>query len=1057
MLFATNSHPSPQLALPFALCGPLFPFPSFVFDCGESPLLKLYGRQTHAIPQPMPYVGEDTILRFQDAFGRDDQSLRRVYASSLRSLYPHLFFTYEPRPHNIFVTESGQVFTSPSSTYLPPIPRRLSDENIPTVQWFMSVQWSNNSFPWAAWTPTRLETSVPMYRVLSLPHNLPYECRNGKYFLKGDIVQHWQQLEECLFYSALKFMEGFTLPLTPLSGTYIVPTRYGYHNGYGTLSTLQRRVSLSRLAFLPLIGMLCWAYNIRGELMKRREGKLLLEHADLPASWLGILREQDWYLASVPRAGVIVDPLTCQWPNFIKTAVEKVPLWIAIPPSEDPARTMTDLQLSPAYMPYCPTLKCIELAIQRGGTLLWEHRQSLLHSGPSAPDEAASSESAPPQADASAAPTNEPEDEAEYEELASPLDKKIAGDAVEWFKRKERSVQEHLQKTTDRSLIAKHHNAMEMLKKGDYGPVKARYFELVKGRDGWIKKFYSARDAPDRWLSVVRRPQCLLFDPFEYAWYACEAVCPPPQTTAEIYDEIFRSDSGDEDDDGDYYPPPAPNVAQAAPPSQPDFNSLVAKTFPGLSLQAETFTVEPLSTILRSRYGIASHLLAGPPCSEPKAGFYVANCLSLGLTQGPEWMPPSPLVEFLSCFAPRKALSPHTPKQGQSSGIAATRHRSSASHPPTSLSHRPSSDRALLRATSSRSSHAPYDRNSPGRSAASRPPPRTFLESDLFSRDLTPFGHHFRIGSLDVWDARDPKRVPMRWYLLLDKGPGTSQWVIAVKDALTAVQCLRGFPSCSSSRDLAACLLQRGIAFQTLGRREIKSDYSPRPLPPRSETLGLGVREEGYSPDYCDFVAYVRARDRVFADHVVLRAAFLSGGLPWRMALDSRGHLDISLVVAGPLGHDGSYGLELRDQRYLYFDDGLSLPDMDALSGVYLIKDSQPAEERHMAWFPSIKHWLNSGVYVGYWSHRNEEWYRERVAVLETLANCRFEEGRYMVHQRDSHSGQAVVGEFKYPFPILTLKSWKTLLGNRKESREFEAAFQRAARDCVCQLLSQRQ
>ncbi|EPQ51172.1 hypothetical protein GLOTRDRAFT_133489 [Gloeophyllum trabeum ATCC 11539] len=119
--------------------GLIFPHPHLVFSRADSPSRSLCAvlyspSLASSSIAPMPYVGEDTILRFQDAFGRDDQSLRRVYASSLRSLYPHLFFTYEPRPHNIFVTESGQVFTSPSSTYLPPIPRRLSDENIPTVQ-----------------------------------------------------------------------------------------------------------------------------------------------------------------------------------------------------------------------------------------------------------------------------------------------------------------------------------------------------------------------------------------------------------------------------------------------------------------------------------------------------------------------------------------------------------------------------------------------------------------------------------------------------------------------------------------------------------------------------------------------------------------------------------------------------------------------------------------------------------------------------------------------------------------------------------------------------------
>lgn len=159
----------------------------------------------------------------------------------------------------------------------------------------------------------------------------------------------------------------------------------------------------------------------------------------------------------------------------------------------------------------------------------------------------------------------------------------------------------------------------------------------------------------------------------------------------------------------------------------------------------------------------------------------------------------------------------------------------------------------------------------------------------------------------------------------------TESWILAVELASSVVQILRNEMWGSTRWDWANQLLERGMAFQTLGTTGRK------PYNGKSKTLAMGWRPHNFIPKMAiDYVAYVAKRDD-FLSGPRGRAALLRGGIVWRLAKDV---VKRSTVVVGPCRPEYEAPKLVfkgrSDGRFMY-DDDLTEEETDLICGVYRV------------------------------------------------------------------------------------------------------------------------
>ncbi|KAG2746306.1 hypothetical protein P692DRAFT_20876411 [Suillus brevipes Sb2] len=120
-------------------------------------------------------------------------------------------------------------------------------------------------------------------------------------------------------------------------------------------------------------------------------------------------------------------------------------------------------------------------------------------------------------------------------------------------------------------------------------------------------------------------------------------------------------------------------------------------------------------------------------------------------------------------------------------------------------------------------------------------------------------------------------------------------WTLAIPDPITAVMCLRRNWG-SDLKEIALALLQRGMAFRTLQCMAI----APNLRCPLTElrTYTLGHRQLPFCAIYADYVVYEQLHHK-FMNQPRARAAFLHGGLIWRLALHSLGFDCLPSILDG--------------------------------------------------------------------------------------------------------------------------------------------------------------
>jgi hypothetical protein len=159
-----------------------------------------------------------------------------------------------------------------------------------------------------------------------------------------------------------------------------------------------------------------------------------------------------------------------------------------------------------------------------------------------------------------------------------------------------------------------------------------------------------------------------------------------------------------------------------------------------------------------------------------------------------------------------------------------------------------------------------------------------------------------------------------------------AQWDLVLEDAATVLECFRR--DGESVLEIARFLLNSGRPFST----RVTQFKIPHLVLRPTELVILGWRPKGYQSHLADYAYYEQLRNDFMArPHA--RAAFLAGGIVWRLAMHSAGNLAEERALNGPSEEALPFGKYFPhpDNNELMWDDTLTETEMDLICGVYKV------------------------------------------------------------------------------------------------------------------------
>ncbi|KAG1850421.1 hypothetical protein F4604DRAFT_1592846 [Suillus subluteus] len=147
-------------------------------------------------------------------------------------------------------------------------------------------------------------------------------------------------------------------------------------------------------------------------------------------------------------------------------------------------------------------------------------------------------------------------------------------------------------------------------------------------------------------------------------------------------------------------------------------------------------------------------------------------------------------------------------------------------------------------------------------------------------------------------------------------------------------------------------------------------------------TYTLGYQQSPFCMIYADYVIYKQLHHE-FMNMPQARAAFLHGGLIWRLELHSLGFNHLPSVLDGILPEAVPFGLLLCSNDQTYYDDKLSEEEIDFMCRTYYMQD-----QGTVSWWPQPHAWNASGLNVGFWSARCEDWFQTCLGNIQEGVSC---------------------------------------------------------------------
>lgn len=164
--------------------------------------------------------------------------------------------------------------------------------------------------------------------------------------------------------------------------------------------------------------------------------------------------------------------------------------------------------------------------------------------------------------------------------------------------------------------------------------------------------------------------------------------------------------------------------------------------------------------------------------------------------------------------------------------------------------------------------------------------------------------------------------------------PDATKWLLATKDAPTALQCLR----CGWGPTLEHVVrhfVEGGFPFNTLHPVPSQNLGTLRYTPP----ISLGYRDPGYRPSPVDYAIYEQLRDASLTPSVA-RAALKRGGILWRLARERYTNVEEAseIVLETPDPAESLAAQRFVTQSSCSFDDHLTSEAELLICGVYRVR-----------------------------------------------------------------------------------------------------------------------
>ena len=220
-----------------------------------------------------------------------------------------------------------------------------------------------------------------------------------------------------------------------------------------------------------------------------------------------------------------------------------------------------------------------------------------------------------------------------------------------------------------------------------------------------------------------------------------------------------------------------------------------------------------------------------------------------------------------------------------------------------------------------------------------------FLDSLVGCSSTTTIG----LPQMELWDLAQGNRMGLggnkRLKTMKRIGPlfcfskaSNATWMLGVDRADIALLVCR-LDDTLDARGLSLALLQRGIAHHTLITLSSSPSYRP-PSPP------LPIRLPGYQFSAADYAAYANQVTRLLRMPRVSRAALMSGGIVWRLALNE----SFATVLAGPTAalEKTRLGISFQSEHssFRLWDDICTDRELDILCGANICFNGTPRTNR---------------------------------------------------------------------------------------------------------------
>lgn len=160
--------------------------------------------------------------------------------------------------------------------------------------------------------------------------------------------------------------------------------------------------------------------------------------------------------------------------------------------------------------------------------------------------------------------------------------------------------------------------------------------------------------------------------------------------------------------------------------------------------------------------------------------------------------------------------------------------------------------------------------------------------------------------------------------------------------------------------------------------------------------IGLGERPLGHVLDNADYVAYEAVQKRLLNNQRIARAVIKRGLILSRLASSL---VDKEDVFDGPSGLASDHPVQIKVTKngcsLTYYDDGISEEEIATFVGLYSIQGSKSAffslahlnshagpigngVPSELSWWPTLSKFEESGLNLGIWTPRCEEWFQTR-------------------------------------------------------------------------------